>query len=320
MLFFALSAERAAWRQGEALAAPARGNGVRALRTMVRSIAEILPPLSVCGTEVHAAHPTCVDRQSDRCTAYLLGEGSAFAPPHELAERRSRPGLKVVPVNAALLGSEHVFVRIAPENVTQARRHSWKYRMEGIAWLHCTAAAKSWHIERTWAPAQDPRVVRWLGSNLVFYSEPSTCKRLPSSQVQCSALQYGSITPSNSQVFMVMRNLSALSSRRASVRLEAPSRWCDMCAPAPKRNWEKNWTPFVTPSGELLLSYALEPHVLVRCDFASGQCPVAHYSTAASLWASNAGTHTNTTARTGPRGSSPVVNVRGVSISSSSPV
>ena len=40
---------------------------------------------------------------------------------------------------------------------------------------------------------------------------------------------------------------------------------------------EKNWSPFVH-DGELLMSYSLEPHVVVRCAWAGGACEVAHNS------------------------------------------
>ena len=40
---------------------------------------------------------------------------------------------------------------------------------------------------------------------------------------------------------------------------------------------EKNWSPFVH-DGELLMSYSVEPHVVLRCAWVGGACEVAHNS------------------------------------------
>lgn len=50
-----------------------------------------------------------------------------------------------------------------------------------------------------------------------------------------------------------------------------------------RRRREKNWIPFVS-QGRVLLSYSLEPHVVLRCRPTSGACEEAHRTSNAPLW------------------------------------
>lgn len=57
--------------------------------------------------------------------------------------------------------------------------------------------------------------------------------------------------------------------------------------PMPRHRAEKNWVPLGVAnaaSAELLLSYELEPHVVLRCSSTSGDCATEHISSAAPLW------------------------------------
>ena len=60
---------------------------------------------------------------------------------------------------------------------------------------------------------------------------------------------------------------------------------------AKARPREKNWSPFVAPSPRLggaprvLISYQLEPHIVISCHPAGGQCRRRYESSAKALWA-----------------------------------
>ena len=71
-------------------------------------------------------------------------------------------------------------------------------------------------------------------------------------------------------------------------------------------SWEKNWTPFIH-EGRLYLSYRLEPHVVLRCNWQTGGCAVAHRTNSTAVWA-----HQRTSVRMGARGGSPAVHLRSV--------
>lgn len=46
---------------------------------------------------------------------------------------------------------------------------------------------------------------------------------------------------------------------------------------------EKNWIPFLSEDGRVLVSYSLQPHLVLRCGAVSGRCSVLH-NTSTRLW------------------------------------
>ena len=64
-------------------------------------------------------------------------------------------------------------------------------------------------------------------------------------------------------------------------------------------DWEKNWTPFLH-EGTVLLSYRLQPHVVIRCNWTNGVCNEAYRTDSPYVWE-----HHNTSARMGARGGPP---------------
>eukprot|EP00964_Phaeocystis_antarctica_P141852 scaffold106979_cov62-Phaeocystis_antarctica.AAC.2 len=201
-----------------------------------------------------------------------LQGGERIAAVHTLAEQLSTDGHLFVPTNPASVDPRHRLVRL------RLPKGDLPFVNETVAVLVddvCT---------HRFGPAQDPRAV-WNGPHLfAFYSRVGDASR--------------SIGSRPAEIRMAFRNLSEPASE---VLLREPR----SASPFKKFfNWEKNWTPFLH-GGELLLSYRLEPHVVLGCDWRSGNCHVAHRTNASHVWA-----HHRTSVRMGARGSSPAVLLR----------
>ena len=198
--------------------------------------------------------------------------GERIAALHTLAEQLSTDGHLFVPTNPASVDPRHRLVRL------RLPKQDLPFVNETVAVLVddvCT---------HRFGPAQDPRAV-WNGPHLfAFYSRVGDGSRSAGSRP--------------AEIRMAFRNLSEPA---REVLLREPR----SASPFKKFfNWEKNWTPFLH-GGELLLSYRLEPHVVLGCDWRSGNCHVAHRTNASHVWA-----HHRTSVRMGARGSSPAVLLR----------
>jgi hypothetical protein len=201
-----------------------------------------------------------------------LPGGERIAALHALADGLSTDGHLFVPTNPASVDPRHRLVRL------RLPKQDLPFVNETVAVLVddvCT---------HRFGPAQDPRAV-WNGPHLfAFYSRVGDGSR--------------SVGSRPAEIRMAFRNLSEPA---REVLLREPR----SASPFHKfLNWEKNWTPFLH-GGELLLSYRLEPHVVLGCDWRYGNCHVAHRTNASHVWA-----HHRTSVRMGARGSSPAVLLR----------
>ncbi len=80
---------------------------------------------------------------------------------------------------------------------------------------------------------------------------------------------------------VVLTRLRPTEARELKVA-EAWPLWLPASESVTLRAVEKNWSPLVH-EGDLYISYSLEPHLVLRCDWRGGRCTVAHNSSSALL-------------------------------------
>ena len=208
-----------------------------------------------------------------------LPSGERLIALDALAARLSTANVTLRPMNGASLDARHRFVRLAPT----ARNASVRLTLADDTVAYMVDEALIFRF----GPAQDPRAFWFDGHAVVLYS-----REMSSPETFRDQLRGWSTT-----ICIGLRNMSAPT---REVILRAPPR----TSPFSRRyKWEKNWIPF-HHEGQVLLSYRLHPHIVLRCDWSSGACLKVHSTDSPHVWA-----HHNSSLKMSARGSSPAVRL-----------
>lgn len=247
-------------------------------------IPKCAPSLSWRTAQREAASILCDTRSSaTECVHYALPCGEPMVEAHALAAAASTSTLFYVTLNSASVDGLNLLVRLTPSALFSPHA---SYDNETVVWMKCGTS------RLRFGPAQDARGIMHRGRHLLaFYSRPvNSHRRIGTLCSWCPAVQ-------------CMRNLSAHPTAPPEIRLrEPPKIWPEA---KKKMAWEKNWLPFEYRD-EILLSYRLQPHIVLRCSFTNGSCVQAHRTSSLAAWRMEL-VCGNRSAMA--RGSSPVVHI-----------
>ena len=223
----------------------------------------------------------------------MLPCGMTLAPAHSAALARSSPTLPLLPLNGAIIDSSNLLVRLSPAfaadptrpaSGTIAAPPNVTYDNETAVWVQCGKQ------RLRFGPAQDARGLFHRGRLLAFYSRPED-----------GSYRYG-YCRRHCKVLWCMRDLSTPPHSEVQLQVADGLRGARTFL-----NWEKNWMPFApaaltgvatatdggssggAPLDELLLSYTLEPHLVLRCASSTGQCTLVHNTSSPAAWRAGLG-------------------------------